>query len=402
MDSAYGNAVNFSLMDTDFYTFTMMQAVLHQHPNAEVEFEFINRSGENLRHLIPKIRECLSQLQEKQFTEDELRFLSKRPYFTADFISFLRIFKFNPRHVIVGEENGDLSIRVRGPWLHTIMYEQPILSMVSELRNREKYPEVTMSNVTEQLYKKFDWLKANATEEELSYLKVADFSTRRRLSYKAQCEVVDVMRHEFPGTFVGTSNVHLAREFDITAIGTMAHQWLMAFQQLGPRLLDSQSAALEAWVREYRGLLGIALTDCISSDFFLKGFDPFFAKLFDGVRHDSGDALEWAEKFIAHYEKLGIDPKTKTLIFSDGLNFDVCLKIIRALKGRIQFSFGIGTNLGCDVEGVKPLSIVMKMVRCNGSAVVKFSDDPIKVVCRDQSFQKYAEHVFGINTQQSA
>jgi nicotinate phosphoribosyltransferase len=401
MESAYGKELNHSMTDTDYYTFTMMQAVLHLQPNAEAEFELIVRSDESLVHLIPKIRAGLEVMAEQQFTEDELRSLAQRTYMKPDFIRFLGLFKFNPRYVHVGEKDGQLDVRVRGPWLHTIMFEQPLLSMISELRNREKYPDVTLTDVTEQLYKKFEWLKENATEEELGYLRVADFSTRRRLSYKAQEEVVQVMRHDFPGVFVGTSNFHLAREMNIAAIGTMAHQWLMGYQQFG-RLQESHSAALEAWVQEYRGELGIALTDTIGSDYFLSKFDPFFAKLFDGVRHDSGAPLPWAEKFIAHYEKLGIDPMTKTLVFSDSLSFPVCLEIIRALKGRIKFSFGIGTNLGCDVPGVKPLSIVMKMVKCNGAPVVKFSDDPIKVVCRDKSFQQYAESVFGINTQQSA
>lgn len=396
MDTAYGKSPIHSLLDTDYYTYTMMQAVLHQQPNAEVEFEFIVRSKESLVQYIPEIRAAIDELSEKQLTEDELRFLAKRDYLKPDFIRFLGLYKFNKRYIQVGEENGQLSIRVRGPWLHTIMFEQPILSLVSEIRNRNKYPEVQMGDVTERLYEKFDWLRSNVSEDDLKLLKVADFSTRRRLSFKAQYEMVDVMRRDFPGVFVGTSNVHMAREFDIPAIGTMAHQWLMAYQQFG-RLQESQSAALEAWVREYRGKLGIALTDCISSDFFLKEFDLYFAKLFDGVRHDSGDPIVWAEKFIAHYKKLGIDPMTKVLIFSDGLNFEKSVEILNTLKGRINFSFGIGTNLGCDVKGVEPLSIVMKLTQVNGAPVVKFSDDPIKVVCRDESFKQYAASVFNIN-----
>ncbi len=179
-------------------------------------------------------------------------------------------------------------------------------------------------------------------------------------------------------------------------LGTMAHEWLMAHQQLGPRLIDSQSAALDCWVREYRGLLGIALTDCITTDAFLRDFDLYFAKLFDGLRHDSGDPLLWAEKTIAHYLKLGIDPLTKTLVFSDGLDLPRALKIYRALQGRINVSFGIGTHFTCDLPGVEPMNIVVKMSACNGHPVAKISDTPGKAQCRDPDFIHYLKHVFQV------
>eukprot|EP01031_Cornospumella_fuschlensis_P010752 gene10752-13156_t len=165
----------------------------------------------------------------------------------------------------------------------------------------------------------------------------------------------------------------------------------MVHQQLG-RLRESQNAALENWVREYRGRLGIALTDCISTDFFLKDFDLYFANLFDGLRHDSGDPPEWAAKCIRHYEKLGIDPQTKTLVFSDGLDLAKALKLYRALHGRIHVSFGIGTNLTCDIPGVEPMNIVIKMTACNGQPVAKISDTPGKTQCRDENFVTYLKH----------
>ncbi|MBN2993229.1 nicotinate phosphoribosyltransferase, partial [Pseudomonas cedrina subsp. fulgida] len=221
--------------------------------------------------------------------------------------------------------------------------------------------------------------------------------TRRRLSFKAQREVVDIMRRDFPGQFLGTSNAHLAYEFDLPLIGTMAHQWLMVHQQLG-RLRESQNAALENWVHEYRGRLGMALTDCISTDFFLKDFDLYFAKLYDGLRQDSGDPIVWADKVLARYKELGIDPMTKDLMFSDGLNFEKCLPILRHIRGKARFGFGMGTSLACDVEGVEPLSIVMKLVRVHGEPVVKFSDDPIKNVCEDPSFLQYAAQVFNVGS----
>jgi len=211
-----------------------------------------------------------------------------------------------------------------------------------------------------------------------------------------QEEVVNVLKHDFPGRFVGTSNVHLARELDMKPLGTMAHEWIMAHQQLGPRLIDSQIAALDCWVREYRGLLGIALTDCITMDAFLNDFDLFFAKLFDGLRHDSGDPVIWAEKAIAHYQKLGIDPMSKTLTFSDSLTLPKSLEIFRALRGRINVSFGIGTNLTCDIPGVEPMSIVLKMAACNDQPVAKISDEPGKTHCKDPNFVAYLRHVFQV------
>ncbi|SFQ08565.1 nicotinate phosphoribosyltransferase [Pseudomonas sp. NFPP07] len=405
MESAFdrNNGVIQSLLDTDYYTFTMMQAVLHQHPNVDVEYQFIVRSRESLVHLIPQIRQELEKLASLQMREGEQRFLFNkrfREYLTPDFEQFLGLFRFNLRYIHVAAVDGQLSIRVRGPMLHCIMFEQPVLAMVSELRNRDRYPEVELADVTRRLYRKFEWLEKNASREELAELRVSDFSTRRRLSFKAQREVVKIMRSDFPGVFVGTSNAHLAYEFDLPLIGTMAHQWLMVHQQLG-RLRESQNSALENWVHEYRGRLGIALTDCISTDFFLKDFDLYFAKLYDGLRQDSGDPIAWADKVLARYRELGIDPRTKDLMFSDGLNFEKCLPILRHVRGQARFGFGMGTSLACDVEDVEPLSIVMKLVRVHGEPVVKFSDDPIKNVCEDPSFLRYAAQVFNVNLSNS-
>lgn len=387
-----------SLLDNDYYKFTMMQAVLHKLPNTEVEYKFIVRSKEDLTYLIPDVREQLECLANLQVRDDELRFLFDsrfREYLTPDFQRFLSLFRFNLRYVHVSNENGQLGIRVRGPMLHCILFEMPILATVSELRNRSKYPDVQLTQVRDRLYQKFEWLEKNATKDELAQFRVSDFSTRRRLSFAAQREVVDVMRRDFPGVFVGTSNAALAYEFDLPLIGTMAHEWLMVHQQL-TRLDQSQNMALEAWVNEYRGRLGIALTDCISTDFFLKTFDLYFAKLYDGLRQDSGNPKQWADKVIARYEELRIDPKGKELMFSDSLNFEKALDIFRHVGGRARAGFGIGTNLACDVEGVEPLSIVMKLVKVHGQPVVKFSDDPVKNVCEDPSFLQYAASTFGI------
>lgn len=351
-ESVFADRIVQNLLDTDFYKLTMMQAVLHNYPNVEVEWEFRCRNSEDLRPYLNEIRHQIERLCELSMTQDQLGFLERITFMKPDFIRFLGLFRFNMRYVHTGIENGELVIRLRGPWLHVILFEVPLLAIVSEVRNRSRYADTVLSQAREQLYRKFDWLQANASAEELSELQVADFGTRRRFSYRVQEEVVTVLKHDFPGRFVGTSNVHLSRELDMKPLGTMAHEWIMAHQQLGPRLIDSQSAALDCWVREYRGLLGIALTDCITTDAFLKDFDLYFAKLFDGLRHDSGDPVVWAEKCIAHYHKLGIDPMSKTLVFSDSLTLPRALEIFRALRGRINVSFGIGTNLTCDIPGL--------------------------------------------------
>jgi nicotinate phosphoribosyltransferase len=395
-ESVFAERIVQNLLDTDFYKLTMMQAVLHNYPNAEVEWEFRCRNAEDLTPYLAEIRYQIERLAELEVTADQLAFLERIPFMKPDFIRFLGLFRFNPRHVQTSIEDGQLCIRLRGPWLHVILYEIPLLAIISEVRNRYRYREVLLEQASERLYEKFDWLKSEASADELDGFQVADFGTRRRFSYRVQEQMVKIMKRDFPGRFVGTSNVHLARELDLKPLGTMAHEWLMAHQQLGPRLIDSQSAALDCWVREYRGLLGIALTDCITMDAFLRDFDLYFAKLFDGLRHDSGDPLQWAEKAIAHYEKLGIDPMSKTLVFSDGLDFAKSLQLYRALHGRIHVSFGVGTKLTCDIPGVEPMNIVIKMTACNGQPVAKISDTPGKTQCRDENFVSYLKHVFRV------
>ena len=399
-ESAFADRIVQNLLDTDFYKLTMMQGVLHNYPDADVEWEFRCRNGEDLRPYLEEIRRQIAQLDTLTLDAGQLAFLERISFLKPDFLRFLGLFRFNLRYVHLAIEQDQLVIRLRGPWLHVILFEVPLLAIVSEVRNRHLHGVMPLSAARDQLYRKFDWLRANASDEELGALQVADFGTRRRFSGRVQEEVVRVMRDDFPARFVGTSNVDLAWKLDLKPLGTMAHEWIMAHQQLGPRLIDSQIAALDCWVREYRGLLGIALTDCITTDAFLTDFDLYFAKLFDGLRHDSGDPLQWAEKAIRHYERLGIDPLTKTLVFSDGLDLPRALNIFRALRGRINVSFGIGTNLTCDIPGVAPMSIVLKMTDCNGSPVAKISDEAAKTQCRDPNFVAYLRHVFKVPSEE--
>ncbi|MBD1551778.1 nicotinate phosphoribosyltransferase [Pseudomonas typographi] len=396
IDSPFADRLVQNLLDTDLYKLSMMQAVLHNYPNVEVEWEFRCRNGEDLRPYLSEIRVQLERLSDLALADDEMAFLESISFMKPDFLRFLRLFRFNLRYIQTGVEDDQLFIRLRGPWLHVILFEVPLLATVSEVRNRYLHPGVRVSDAVDHLHSKFDWLRRQATSDELAGLQLADFGTRRRFSYPVQEAVVKTLKQDFPGRFVGTSNMHLARILDLKPLGTMAHEWVMAHQQLGPRLIDSQIAALDCWVREYRGLLGIALTDTITMDAFLRDFDLYFAKLFDGLRHDSGDPLLWAEKAIAHYRRLGIEPLSKTLVFSDSLDLKKMLGIYRALHERINVSFGIGTSLTCDIPGVRPMSVVMKMTDCNGEPVAKISDEAAKTQCRDENFVSYLRHVFKV------
>jgi nicotinate phosphoribosyltransferase len=175
----------------------------------------------------------------------------------------------------------------------------------------------------------------------------------------------------------------------------MAHEYLQACQAVGPRLRDSQVFAFNTWAREYRGDLGIALSDVFGMDAFLRDFDLFFCKLFDGVRHDSGDPFEWGEKLIAHYQRMRIDPRSKAMVFSDALNVPLALRLFEYFRGRSQTAFGIGTNLTNDL-GYEPLAIVIKMTRCNGQPVAKISDEPSKTMDYDPSYLAYVREVFQV------
>ncbi|SHM16419.1 nicotinate phosphoribosyltransferase [Vreelandella subglaciescola] len=385
-----------SLLDTDWYKLTMMQGVHHKYANASVVWEFRCRNAEDLSPYLDDIRAQVDGLRSLSLSEAESAYLGSFAYMSPDFIRFLELYRFCPEYVTMRMEGSDLCIVIDGPWTHSILFEIVILAIISEVRNRVLYPHASVDQAVTQLRDKFAALRRNYTPEQLADFRLADFGTRRRLSQPVHEAVVQVLAEEFPGEFVGTSNVDIARRYGLAPMGTMAHEWVMAHQQLGSRLVDSQRAAFEAWVQEYRGHLGVALTDTITVDAFLADFDLYFAKLFDGLRHDSGDPLVFAEKCIRHYQKLGIDPMSKTLVFSDGLTFDVAMEIKEALEGRIRTSFGIGTSLTCDLPEVKPMNIVIKMISCNGQPVAKISDEPGKAATHDPEYVHYLKSVFNV------
>lgn len=385
-----------SPLDTDLYKFTMQQCVLHRFPNAIVEYEFKCRTeGIDFKPYVREIEGQIELLCQLTFKDDELEFLKRLRFMKEDYIEHLRLFRFNSKFVEVSLKGKDLVIKVKGPWYHTILFEVPILAIVNEVyfRNNGFYKADTYIEGEKRLVEKMNEIKAF-----LNVFKFADFGTRRRFSRVWQEYVLETLSNDSiirTKNLTGTSNVYFAKKFNLTPIGTMAHEFLQAAQALGPRLIDSQKFALENWVQEYRGDLGIALSDVLGMDAFLKDFDLYFAKLFDGARHDSGDPYEWCKKLIAHYKNFKIDPRTKIAVFSDGLNVPLALNLARTFNDQINTSFGIGTNLTNDL-GPKALQIVMKMVRCNGQPVAKVSDSSGKQMCQDDTYLTYLCQVFGI------
>ena len=385
-----------SLLDTDLYKFTMMQVVLHQFPGAQVEYRFKCRTpGIDLASCIPEIEEELAHLCSLRFRTEELQWLRSLRFIKSDFVDFLDLFQMNRRYVRITpslKNDGEIDIVVEGPWLHTILFEIPLLAIVNEVYFRRARPDPDIAEGRTRLGNKIALMR---DDEGLSDLRIADYGTRRRFSRSWQAEVVTTLRDRLGRQFAGTSNTWLAMTEDLIPLGTMAHEYLQACQSLGPRLRDSQTYALERWAREYRGDLGIALSDVYGFDAFLRDFDMYFCKLFDGVRHDSGDPLAWGERMIAHYERYRIDPLTKTLIFSDSLDIPRVIELHRRFASRARLAFGVGTNLTNDL-GYTPLQIVVKMVRCNGQPVAKLSDTPAKNMCDDEAYLAYLRQVFEI------
>jgi nicotinate phosphoribosyltransferase len=384
-----------SLLDTDLYKFTMMQVVLHHFPGAQVEYKFKCRTeGVDFRPYMDEIRDEVGALSSLRFRDDELRYLRNLRFMKSDFVDFLGLFHFNDKYVRIGhgEKPGEMDITIRGPWLHTIMYEIPVLAIVSEVYFRRTQPRPDFAEGRRRLAAKIE--AARVVEPELDF-RISDYGTRRRFSRDWQEEVLQTFKREIPQSFAGTSNVWFAMRNAMTPLGTMAHEYMQACQALGPRLRDSQTFAFDKWAQEYRGDLGIALSDTYGMEAFLRDFDMYFCKLFDGARHDSGDPFVWGERMIAHYRKNRVDPRTKTLIFSDQLTVPIAIEIARRFHGRALTAFGIGTNLTNDL-GYEPINIVIKMTECNGQPVAKVSDAPGKTVSKDAGYLRYLRQVFGL------
>lgn len=373
-----------SLLDTDAYKLHMQQAVFHLYDEVVVTAEFRCRGDDLLGIYADAVREQIDFMQHLALSPEEFSWLEGLPFFKADYLNWLRQFRFDPSQVQVTNNQGHLDIRLTGPWREVILWEVPLLAVISEVAHRHRSPGVNVQMALDHLENKLSQFNLLTQDIDLTAFRLMDFGTRRRFSREIQQGIVTRLRDE--PWFVGTSNYSLARCMNLTPMGTQAHEWFQAHQQISPTLANSQRAALQAWLDEYPDRLGIALTDCITMDAFLRDFDHNFATRYQGLRHDSGDPFDWGEKAIAHYQALGIDPMSKVLVFSDNLDLEKSVNLFRHFSPRVQLSFGIGTRLTCDIPHVKPLNIVIKLVECNGKPVAKLSDSPGKTICHDKAF----------------
>lgn len=396
-----------SFLDQDLYKLTMHQVVVNQFPTAQVKYAFKLRNSDKVKYplvsLIPAFQKQVDNLCHLFFTEDELSFLSAKSFFKPSYIDYLSNFKLKSSSVTFQELDGELELIISGTWAQVMLFEIFLLEIINEtyfqyfmLREGLDENQVLQSGM-KALSLKIDQVKDYQQQMDGSCFPFdfIDFGSRRRFSQSWQEQVVKTLKEELPLQFKGTSNMYLAKKFNLPCLGTMGHEYLQAFQQLGPSLIGSQKAAFEAWVKEYRGELGVALTDVEGMHSFFKDFDLYFSKLFDGLRHDSGCPYEWTEQALSHYKKMGIAPTSKKLTYSDGLNFEKAIALHKTYCKTIPQSFGIGTNLTNDLPALqhKPLEIVIKMIECNGGPVAKLSDSPGKEMCRDPQFVSFFKEI---------
>ncbi len=383
-----------SLLETDAYKFSMGQAIYHQFSDYKTTWSFKcrNKDVKFTPEMIEEIKRQIKLYCELRFTEEELEYLNGIRWIKGSYVDFLRLWKPRYNDFYFGTDAPcGLTIETKGTWLNTSMYEIPTLAIVNEVyfRMAHDYDEL-MNSFRERLGAKIRSLIDGGYELGA----FSEFGLRRRLSGEAQALAVAKLREhqgEYENSFfVGTSNVFLAKQQNLTPVGTMAHEWIMCVGQGNHKHNPAYSNwyALDAWVKEYGVLNGTALTDAITTECFLQDFQLTFATLFSGVRHDSGDPFVWGDKMIDHYKELGIDPLTKTLLFSDSLDFESATKIFRYFNGRARIAFGIGTFIANDTK-VPALNIVMKTTACNGMDVAKISDVEGKGLCRNPEYEKY-------------
>jgi nicotinate phosphoribosyltransferase len=393
-----------SLLDLDFYKLTMAQVAWRHFPNVRVRYAFKNRTKDvPLAEIISEeeLRRELDHVRSLKLRDDELEYLRESKYipkglFKDDFRQQLKSLHLPP--VEIRKEGKTYAIEVEGLWHEAIWWETMILAIVNELYYRAlmraqkcDWPSVRSAG-QENLLRKIDILTHHYPD-----VRFSDFGTRRRFSGEWQEEVLRKLVAYAPNHILGTSNVHLAYYLDMKPIGTFAHEMYMVFSGIFHKDDDdvraSHNRVLQYWWQEYSEPLSIALTDTYGTDFFFSDFTSEQALLWRGLRHDSGDPIVFGRKAIAFYEKLGIDPRTKTLVFSDGLDLSTLLGIWWEFKDRIQVVFGWGTNLTNDL-GFKPLSLVVKATEACGHGTVKLSDNLAKAMGNLEDVERFKK-IFG-------
>ena len=372
-----------SILDNDLYKFTQQQAVCKLFPRVKVKYKFINRGGTQFPEgFASELRKEVAKMANLSLTKEERVFLKTKVRFLDEvYVDFLSGYKFDPSEVGIIQTGEKLEVDFEGYWYKSILWEVPMMSLISELYFKMTVEKINDKNTRE---------KNNVSKGQLFYnnnMKLADFGTRRRYSYDNQLEVCQDLKKLFGSNIflVGTSNMHIAMKLDLTPIGTHSHELVSGIAAL-KGYSHANKHMMDAWISVYEGDLGIALPDTFGIDAFLLDFGLKYAKLYDGVRHDSGSAFDFTDKIVAHYQKLKIDPLSKTIVFSDGLNPELAKQISEHCRGKIKCSFGIGTNLTNDV-GVKPLNMVIKLVEIDGHHAIKLSEDEGKHVGDTQTIE---------------
>lgn len=376
-----------SLLDTDLYKFNMDQVIFHRHTDlcGQYYFKCRNEGVVFTREMADEIDEQVDHLCSLRFRKEELDYLRSIRFIKNDYVEFLRLWHPIRDYVSVGlGPGGELSVTVDGPLFSAMQFEIYLLEIINEVYFRMSYDYESLRRSAEE---RLD-AKIRAMKDGTYTFRFAEFGCRRRLSREWQDEVVRRFVTE-TSNCVGTSNVYLAMKYNITPIGTYAHEFVQMYQGIDSiPLAYTNHYAMKDWYAEYDGDNGTALTDTVTTDLFLLDFNRSMVNNYTGVRHDSGDPYEWGEKIIAHYEKYGVDPRTKLLLFSDSLDFDRAQKLYDHFRDRAKVSFGIGTFVSNDTAE-EPLNIVIKLQYVNGRPVAKLSDAPGKAMCRDPEYLEY-------------
>ena len=377
-----------SLLDSDLYKWNMNQVMFHKHTDLMGQYYFRcrNKDVKFTREMYDEINAQIDYLCTLKYSKEELDYLRSIRFIKNDYVEFLRLWRPIRDYVStsLNEETGELSIVVDGPLFSAMQFEIYLLEIVNEVYFRMSYDyNALVRSAEEKLNQKIEDFKSGKYT-----FKFAEFGCRRRLSREWEDTVVRRLATE-TNNMVGTSNVFLAMKYGLTPIGTYAHEYVQMYQGIDSiPLAYTNHYALQDWYDEYKGDNGTALSDTLGTDLFLMDFNRSMVNNFSGVRHDSGDPYEWGEKLIKHYESYGVDPKTKTLLFSDGLDFDKAQSLYDYFKDRTRVSFGIGTFVSNDTCE-KALNIVIKLQYVNGRPVAKLSDNPEKAMCRDEEYLTY-------------
>ncbi len=376
-----------SLLDTDLYKFNMDQVIFHKHTDlcGKYYFKCRNKDVVFTPEMAQEIKEQTDHLCTLTFKKDELDYLYSIRFIKKDYVEFLRLWHPIRDYVSIElSENGELSVVVDGPLFSAMQFEIYLLEIINEVYFRMKYDYDTLRRSAEE---KLD-AKIKSLNDGTYTFKFAEFGCRRRLSREWQEETVRRLVTETKNC-IGTSNVYLAKNYNITPIGTYAHEFVQMYQGIDSiPLAFTNHYAMRDWYNEYDGDNGTALTDTVTTDLFLLDFNRSMVNNYTGVRHDSGDPYEWGEKMIAHYKKYGVDPKTKLLLFSDSLDFDKAQKLYDYFISKAKVSFGIGTFISNDTCE-NALNIVIKLQYVNDRPVAKLSDTPGKAMCRDEEYLEY-------------